>query len=151
LNPSETLRPTHVVTCFLERVDEQQPRILLVRRSQRVGSYHGLWAGISGFVESHVTPDEQAYVEIGEETGLLPEQVKMLRRGKIVEHRDELLGRHFYIHPFLFRVFTPEHVKIDWEATELRWIQPSELLQYDTIPKLPEAFASAISGEIVPA
>lgn len=151
MNPSETLRPTHVVTCFLERVDEQQPRILLVRRSQRVGSYHGLWAGISGFVESHVTPDEQAYVEIGEETGLLPEQVKMLRRGKIVEHRDELLGRHFYIHPFLFRVFTPEHVKIDWEATELRWIQPSELLQYDTIPKLPEAFASAISGEIVPA
>jgi 8-oxo-dGTP diphosphatase len=150
-NPSAALRPTHVVTCFLERVDEQQPRILLVRRSQRVGSYHGLWAGISGFVESHVTPDEQAYVEIGEETGLLPEQVKMLRRGKIVEHRDELLGRHFYIHPFLFRVFTPEHVKIDWEASELRWLQPSELLQYETVPKLPEAFASAISGEIAPA
>jgi len=149
LSTSETLRPTHVVTCFLERTDEQAPRILLVRRSQRVGSYHGRWAGISGFVEPNVTPTEQAYVEISEETALLPEQVRMLKRGKVVEHIDEELGRHFYIHPFLFSVLTPEHIKIDWEATEMRWIQPSELLQYATVPKLSEAFAAAISGEIV--
>lgn len=149
MSGSEALRPTHVVTCFLERVDEQSPRILIVKRSQLVGSYHGHWAGISGFVEPNVTPDQQAYVEIGEETSLLPEQVQMLRRGKVVEYRDEELGRHFYIHPFLFRVFTPEHIKTDWEASEMRWIQPSELLQYETVPKLPEAFASAINGEIV--
>jgi 8-oxo-dGTP diphosphatase len=149
LSTQESLRPTHVVTCFLERADEQTPRILIVRRSQRVGSYHGSWAGISGFVEPHVTPDEQAYVEISEETALLPEQVRMLKRGKVVEHRDAELGRHFYIHPFLFRVLTPEHIKIDWEASEMRWIQPAELLQYETVPKLAEAFAAAISGEIV--
>jgi 8-oxo-dGTP diphosphatase len=149
MSTSETLRPTHVVTCFLERVDEQVPRILLVQRSQRVGSYHGRWAGISGFVESGVTPDEQALVEIGEETALLPEEVRMLKRGAVVEYCDESLGRHFYIHPFLFRVLAPTHVKTDWEATEMRWIQPSELLQYEMVPKLPEAFASAINGEIV--
>lgn len=146
---SAALRPTHVVTCFLERTDEQEPRILIVRRSQRVGSYHGHWAGISGFIEPDVTPDEQAYLEIGEETGLLPERVRMLRRGKVVEHRDEALGRHFYIHPFLFHVVTPEDVKIDWEASEFRWIPPSELLQYETVPKLSEAFASALMGEII--
>jgi 8-oxo-dGTP diphosphatase len=122
---------------------------LLVQRSQRVGSYHGRWAGISGFVEPDVTTDEQALVEIGEETALLPEEVRMLKRGAIVEYRDESLGRHFYIHPFLFRVLAPTHIKIDWEATEMRWIQPSELLQYETVPMLPEAFASAINGEIV--
>ena len=149
MSTSERLRPTHVVTCFLERTDEQLPRILLVQRSQRVGSYHGRWAGISGFVEPDVTPDEQAFVEIGEETALLPEEVRMLKRGAVVEYRDESLGRHFYIHPFLFRILTPTHVKIDWEATEMRWIQPSELLQYETVPNLPEAFASAINGEIV--
>ena len=148
MSASETLRPTHVVTCFLERADEQPLRILIVRRSQRVGSYHGRWAGISGFVEPNVPPDEQAYVEIGEETALLPEQVRMLKRGKIIEHLDEELGRHFYIHPFLFRVLAPEQIKLDWEATEMRWIQPSELLHYETVPKLPEAFASAISGAI---
>ena len=146
---STPLRPTHVVTCFLERHDEQNPRILIVRRSERVGSYHGRWAGISGFVEPHVTPDEQAFTEISEETALLTEQVRMLRRGAVVEYSDEELGRHFYIHPYLFVVLTPERIKIDWEATEMRWIHPSELLQFETVPRLTDAFAAALNGDIV--
>src|SRR5437763_1735115 len=121
------LRPTHVVTCILLRTDQEETRILLVRRSQRVGSYQGRWAGVSGFVEPNVTPDEQAYTEIREETGLQCDQVPMLRRGTVVEHSDTVLGRHFYIHPFLFKVLTPDSIQIDWEATEMQWIAPSEL------------------------
>src|SRR5579859_7065474 len=86
--PQQPLRQTHVVTCFLLRADTDQPRILIVRRSQRVGSYHARWAGISGFVEAGVTPDEQAYTEIREETGLQREQVQMLKRGAVVEYED---------------------------------------------------------------
>src|SRR6266581_4663342 len=98
------------------RTDTDQPRILIVRRSQRVGSYNTRWAGISGFVEAGVTPDEQAYTEIREETALQRDQVRMLRRGAVVEHLDPALGRHFYIHPFLFEVLTPDAIRIDWEA-----------------------------------
>src|SRR6266581_2087579 len=98
----QELRQTHVVSCFLLRTDMNQPRILLVRRSQRVGTYNARWAGISGFLEGGVTPDEQAYTEIREETGLQREQVRMLKRGAIVEHEDESIRRHWYIHPFLF-------------------------------------------------
>lgn len=145
-----SLRPTHVVTCFLRRNDKGAALILIVRRSQRVGSYHGHWAGISGFVEPNVTPDEQAYTEIREETGLQRDQVRMLRRGAIVEHVDPELGRHFYIHPFLFDVLTPEAIHTDWEATEMRWIEPSEIRTYETVPKLWEVYESAINGEKVP-
>lgn len=143
------LRPTHVVTCFLQRTDEGAPRILLVQRSQRVGSYHERWAGISGFVEPHVTPDEQAFVEIGEETGLQRDQVQLLTRGKVVEHIDEALGRHFYIHPFLFTVLTPEQIHTDWEAVAMRWIKPDEMAGYETVPKLKEVYESALHGERV--
>ncbi len=143
------LRPTHVVTSFLERTDEKTPAILLVRRSQRVGSYHGHWAGISGFVEQYVTPDEQAFTEIREETGLQRDQVRMLKRGKIIEHVDEGLGRHFYVHPYLFEVLTPERIQTDWEATEMRWIDPTSLHDYTTVPKLQEAYVSALSGESI--
>src|SRR2546429_2067643 len=129
----QNLRPTHVVTCILLRTDQPETRMLLVRRSQKVGSYHGHWAGISGFVEPNVTPDEQAYTEIREETGLQRDQVRMLRRGVIVEHIDEALGRHFYIHPFLFDVLTPDAIQTDWEATEMRWILPKELRDYETV------------------
>lgn len=143
------LRPTHVVTNFLRRVDTTPPKILLVRRSQRVGSYQSHWAGVSGFVEPNVTPDEQAYTEIREETGLQRDQVRMLQRGTVVEYTDAELGRHWYIHPFLFEVVKPDAIKTDWEATEMRWIEPSELGQYETVPKLQEVYDSAIHGESV--
>jgi ADP-ribose pyrophosphatase YjhB (NUDIX family) len=101
-------------------------------------------------VEPNVTPDEQAYTEIREETGLQRDQVRMLRRGAIVEHVDPELGRHFYIHPFLFDVLTPDAIHTDWEATEMRWIEPSEIRNYETVPKLWEVYESAINGEKVP-
>ncbi|GCF09296.1 NUDIX domain-containing protein [Dictyobacter arantiisoli] len=147
--PSQTMRPTHVVSCFLLREDSPSPRLLIVQRSQRVGSYHAHWAGISGFVEPNVSPDEQAFVEIGEETGLQRTQVRMLRRGQIVEYRDVELGRHWSVHPFLFAVLTPEQIKTDWEAVDMRWIEPDELTNYDTVPKLQEAYTSALHGDRV--
>ena len=140
------LRPTHVVTCFLLQDNGQ---ILIVQRSQRVGSYHAHWAGISGFVEPGVTPDEQALVEIGEETSLQRDQVRMLRRGAVIEHIDAELGRHFYVHPFLFAVLAPEHIQTDWEAVNMRWIDPKDLSNYQTVPKLQEAYTSALHGETV--
>lgn len=146
---TQPLRPTHVVTSFLQRTDGKNGRILIVQRSQRVGSYHAHWAGISGFVEPGVPPDEQAYTEIREETGLQRDQVHMLRRGAVVEEVDEQLGRHFYVHPYLFDALTPDAIKTDWEATDMRWIDPSELSQYETVPKLLEAYQSALHGEQV--
>jgi hypothetical protein len=71
----------------------------------------------------------------------------MLRRGAVVEHLDPALNRHFYIHPFLFEVLTPETIHTDWEAVEMRWILPSELSNYETVPKLQEVYASALNGE----
>jgi 8-oxo-dGTP diphosphatase len=144
----QTLRPTHVVTSFLMRTDMTEPRLLIVQRSQRVGSYHGQWAGISGFVEPNTTPEEQAYTEIHEETGLQRGQVRLLKRGEVVEHIDPALGRHFYIHPFLFEVLTPEAIHTDWEAKTMRWIAPSELVNYETVPKLLEVYESATRGQV---
>jgi 8-oxo-dGTP diphosphatase len=143
------LRPTHVVTCILLRTDQQSPRMLLVQRSERVGSYNARWAGISGFVEPRVTPEEQAYTEIREETGLQQSQVRLLRRGAVVEHIDAEIGRHFFIHPFLFEVYTPDAIKTDWEAVQMRWIEPSELANYPTVPKLQEVYDAATHGEEV--
>ena len=148
-NLTKPLRDTHVVTCIIFRKHATKERMLLVQRSRRVGSYHEQWAGISGFIEAGVTPEEQAYTEIREETQLQGDQVRMLKRGKVVEHVDEALGRHFYIHPFLFEALTPESIQTDWEALTMRWIDPEDLAMYPTVPKLKEVYEAAISGEDV--
>ncbi|HXZ04341.1 MAG TPA: NUDIX domain-containing protein [Ktedonobacteraceae bacterium] len=145
----QKLRQTHVVSCFLLRTDMDQPRLLIVQRSQRVGSYNARWAGISGFLETGVTPDEQAYTEIREETALQGEQIRMLKRGKVIEYADASIGRHWYIHPFLFEVLTPGAITLDWEASGMQWIIPSEIQAFETVPKLEEAYRSAANGEEV--
>jgi 8-oxo-dGTP diphosphatase len=147
MNKQNQPKTTPIVTTFLLRHDGPEPRLLVVKRSQRVGSYRARWAGVSGFIEEGVSPEKQAYTEIREETGLQAEQVRLLKRGKVVEHVDEELGRRWLIHPFLVEVLEPEAVKLDWEAEEMRWVAPSELASYETVPKLLEAFLSASQGE----
>lgn len=141
------LRSTPVVSCFLLRMDGPESRLCIVRRSQRVGSYNARWAGISGFIEEGVAPEEQALTEIREETGLQGAQVRLLRRGAVVEYIDADLGRRWLVHPFLVEVQEPEAIKLDWEAEEMLWIAPDELASYETVPKLQEAFFSAQQGE----
>ena len=146
---TQPLRVTPVVSCFLMRFDQNEPRLLIVQRSQRVGSYQGRWAAVSGFIEQSVTPEEQAYTEIREETHLQRDQVRLLRRGAVVEYSDVAIGRRWLIHPFLFEVLTPDAIRTDWEAQQMRWIHPSELRNYETVPLLAEAYASAENGEKV--
>jgi 8-oxo-dGTP diphosphatase len=130
---------THVVANFLLRRDRGFDEILLVRRSQRVGSYQGALAGISGFVEPGVSPLEQAYTEIREETSLTEEDVKLLRAGQAVRVDDASLGRHWVVHPFLFEVLAPDDIQTDWEAAAIQWIAPASITQLATVPKLAEA------------
>jgi hypothetical protein len=77
------------------------------------------------------------------------EQVRMRKRGAVVEYEDASIGRHWFIHPYLFDVLTPDAIRLDWEATEMRWIAPAELEQFETVPKLKEAYESAVNGEDV--
>ena len=124
------LQEKQVVTCFLESDDE----ILLLRRSERVGSYQGRWAGVSGYIER--TPDEQAFVEIAEETGLSGEDIKLVRKGEPLPVEDEKLGIRWVVHPFLFHINDRSKVKIDWEHKETRWIDPKDIDDYQTVPML---------------
>lgn len=143
------LRETHVVTSFLRRNDGPEPKLLLVQRSQQVGSYRSQWGGISGFIEPGVAPEEQAFTEIREETGLQASQVRLLKRGQTIEVDNQEAGRHFIVHPFLFDVLTPDKIQTDWEAVAMRWITPDELEQYQTVARLREAYLSALNGEEV--
>ena len=88
---------TAVVTCFLE----SQGKILVLLRSQRVGTYRGKWGGVAGFLES-ISPLDQAFTEIREETGLLPADITLLKQGTPLPVSDAALGREWVVHPFFF-------------------------------------------------
>ena len=132
---------THVVTSFLLRRDRGRDEILIVRRSERVRTYRGRWAGISGYVEPGVTPRDQAYTELREETRLAPEDVSLLSAGAPLPVEDAAEGLAWMVHPFLFLVHQPERIQTDWEARESSWVAPSEVARLETVPGLADALA----------
>jgi hypothetical protein len=133
------VRERPVVSCFLER----EGRVLVVRRSDKVGSFQGKWSGISGFLEGEEAPEARAVREIEEETGLT--DVSLVARGPTVLSRG---GDTVYrIHPFRFHAPRGD-VRLDWENVEYRWIDPAELPRLDGVPKLMAVYRAALQGPV---
>jgi nicotinamide-nucleotide amidase len=128
----DMLEEKHVVTCFLESEGE----ILIVRRSEKVGAYQGRWTGVSGYMEKGA--GEQALTEIAEESGLSAAEIELIRKGDPLEVIDEKIKRKWIVHPFIFHIADRNKVRIDWEHKEMKWIDPEEIEQYETVPMLKE-------------
>jgi 8-oxo-dGTP pyrophosphatase MutT (NUDIX family) len=124
-----------VVTCFLRH----DGRILVLRRSAKVRTYPGKWAGVSGGIEA-ATPLAQAYQEVAEEAGLGQDEVELAGQGAPLDVEDLEAGVSWRVHPFLFDVRDPSRVRLDWEHAESRWVHPEEIGTLDTVPKLKETW-----------
>jgi 8-oxo-dGTP pyrophosphatase MutT (NUDIX family) len=126
-----------IVTAFIE----YRGKILLLRRSQKVKTMKGKWAGVSGYIEKSEEPVRRAITEIEEETGFTNENINFLEEGKPLEAADNMRPDHitWVVHPFYFRSNT-DVVRLDWEHDAYKWINPSEIEKFDTVPRLKEAF-----------
>lgn len=133
-----TSEPRAVVTSFLEH----EGNILVLRRSARVSTYQGRWSGVSGSIDGGRTPEQQARLEILEETTLTDADVRLVATAAPLTIDDVENGRCWIVHPFRFVVLHPEKIRTDWEHVESRWIAPSELDSYDAVPKLVDVWAS---------
>ena len=126
------LEDTHVVTCFLRNRGD----VLLLRRSEEVGSYQGRWGAVAGHAEGD--PDAAARDEIEEETGLL-DACTLVRSGEPFPVEDAQLGTRWIVHPYLFDCARRD-ATLDWESVEHEWVPPTEILTRDTVPQLWSAY-----------
>lgn len=124
-----------VVTSFLHNAG----RILILRRSSGVGTYQGRWAGVSGYLEKGDQPITRALKEIEEEIGLAAKDVQLIKTGEPLRVPDRKKGVTWVVYPFLFESKT-DSITVDWEHNEYRWIDSSELTNYETVPMLKETF-----------
>lgn len=129
------LKYKQVVTSFIR----SHEKILLLQRSSRVGTHQGRWAGVSGYLEGTENPQQRAITEIQEETGLTTEEITLVRSGEPLRAYDEENSVVWIVHPYLFEADNPT-VRVDWEHVTTKWIEPSSLSEYETVPKLKETF-----------
>ncbi len=131
---------------FVSAFLRHQDRVLLVRRIDRVGTYQGRWSAISGYLEDEA-PLQQAYREIREETGLPKDQLKLAATGQPLEIPAPELDRIWVVHPFLFDIRDPRHIRLDWENLESNWVTLRGIEDYPTVPRLLETLQACLAEQ----
>jgi len=132
----------NIVTSFLFK----DGKVLLLKRSNKVGSFRGKWAGISGYIENENSL-EAALREIKEETGVQSNQLKLLKKGNPFDINDPVNGCICSINSFLF-LFDGSEIQIDWEHDEYEWINPSEIDNYETVTNLKKTLFDLIDSSL---
>ncbi len=126
------MHATKIVTSFIQ--DEQ--KLLILRRSNKVKTMKGLWAGISGIIEKNEAPLTRAKIEIYEETGISEDKIRLIKNAaKLRIHSPQYENHEWEIFPFLFEAKNPD-IKLNWENSEYMWITIDELKNYSTVPSL---------------
>jgi len=126
---------TSVVTIFLRNGGD----VLLLRRSEAVGSYPEKWGGVAGHVADDAgrdrSPEAAARAEIEEETGIGDADVSLVRTGEPFPVDDSDRGDRWVVHPFLFDCES-RAVETNVETSEYEWAVPSAILLRETVPAL---------------
>ncbi len=135
----------NVVTVFIS----YHGRILLLRRGDKVGSYRGRWAGISGYIDENEESIKRALKEISEEVQLDSNAVALVKTGQSFPALDEDVGILFVVHPFLFSTTSPK-ITLDWEHDAFRWIRSQDLSRFETVPKLRESLERVLDDTPMP-
>lgn len=120
----------------------------MLKRSNMVGTYRGLWGGVAGYVEELEDPYETAVKEISQEAGIDLDALMLIKKGDPIEFSDTYEGRRYdwIVYPFLFHIEDKGLVRIDWEHEEYRWVFPSEVRKLDTVPGLDEVVTQLLGA-----
>lgn len=107
---------------------EWRGRIALFKRSQSVGHDRGLWHCVTGYLEPGTSPEEQAFRELREETGLAENDLVGFRQG------TPLLLPDSHGSPWLVHTFTASarnrRLSVNDEHDTFRWVAPSKIRRF---------------------
>jgi len=126
------MRATKIVTSFIR----DNGKLLILKRSDKVKSMKGLWAGISGIIEKNEEPLTRAKIEIFEEVGITEDKINLIKATEEIRIVSPQYKNHEWeIFPFLFEVNNPK-ITLNWENSDFKWISIEELENYETVPSL---------------
>jgi ADP-ribose pyrophosphatase YjhB (NUDIX family) len=122
-------RSAPVVVIFVKYRD----KFLLVKRSEKMLTYQGLWSCLAGFVDDDKSIEDKVKFEINEEIGLPVSDIKSIKKGDTYLFVDNDLDREWIRHLYLVEIGSA-NIKLSWEHSEMVWVTPDEAKNYKTTP-----------------
>lgn len=119
-----------------------QDKILLLKRSDKVGTYQGKWNCISGYLDELKPIYQKAMEEIEEESGIGRDDILSMRLGETYSFTDK--GKTYIVHPILVELKNQPVIRLDFEHTEYKWIKPEELGNFDIVPNTDKGLEKVI-------
>ena len=119
-----------VISCFVMKRSD----ILLLKRSNNVGTYKGKWGNVAGYVDEIIPLDQKVKKEIMEETGINSMDIVKIVQGMEFESNDILIGKRWLIIPFLALVSENVKIKLSSEHVKYEWVKPDNIISFDTVP-----------------
>lgn len=122
-------------------VVEWRERVLLLRRSERVFHDKGRWHCVTGYLDHGASPEQQALVELHEETGLGVCALDSLEERGVLDIPD-VKGRIWRVHTF--RASTRQRrLTLDDEHDAYRWVAPQAVRRFgNRVDWLDEVFVA---------
>jgi 8-oxo-dGTP pyrophosphatase MutT (NUDIX family) len=129
-----------VLNCFVKYKD----KILLLKRSDEVRVYQGLWNSVAGYLDEVGPLEEKVLEELREELGITPDLIKKTALGPPYELTDNKIRKTWVIFPVLVELNKKPVIKLDWEHTDYKWIDPADLESFNIVPGLDKALATVL-------
>lgn len=119
--------------------------ILLVKRSEKVGTYQGLWNGVSGYIDEPKPIEAFAQQEIEEELSVPIGQIQRVEIARPYQLEDHNINKTWVVYPALAIFLSKPNITLDWEHTDFAWIKPEQLNDYQTVPGLDFSLQKALA------
>ena len=130
-----------VMTIFVMR----RGRLLLLKRSGKVANYRGKWHIIGGYLDDLQPLRAKALEELREEIGVLEDSIEAIEFKEVYSYTDEAIGMNWITQIVVVELKSIPEIRLDWEHTECKWIEPGQLQDFDAVPYLDRILEKALS------
>lgn len=101
-------------------------QILALKRSDKVWYYRKKWGIVGGHLPHGVNPVQHGLAEVQEELGLRRKDLRVRRVGRTVRLDDHVNQKTWISVPILVELKRKPRIKLDWEHTAARWVEPKK-------------------------
>ena len=119
---------------------KHEDKILLLKRSDKVRAYQGLWNCVGGYLDEIRPIKEKVLEELTEELKITEPMIKDIKFGEHYEFDDKTIQKTWIIQPVLVELKAKPKITLDWEHTDFKWIEKDDLKEFNHVPGLDLTF-----------